>query len=110
MATIGNGLKDIFLAGVGAMALTGEKASELVDKMIARGELSVEQGKEINQELAHKAEETFAKVRTDALEQAMAAMSPEERAAFAAKAVEIAAKDAPKADGAQDAPAEGAEG
>ena len=26
MATIGDGFKDIFLAGVGAMAITGEKA------------------------------------------------------------------------------------
>ncbi len=89
---IANGLKDIFLAGIGAMAITGEKASEMVDKLIARGELTVEQGKEINQELQHKAEGTLDKVRVDALEAAMAAMTPEERAAFAAKAAEIAAK------------------
>ena len=50
----GDGLKDIFLAGVGAMALTGEKSKELVDKLISKGELSVEQGKEINQELSRK--------------------------------------------------------
>ena len=86
---IANGLKDIFLAGIGAMAITGEKASEMVDKLIARGELTVDQGKEINQELQHKAEDTLDKVRVDALE---AAMTPEERAAFAAKAAEIAAK------------------
>ena len=83
---IANGLKDIFLAGIGAMAITGEKASEMVDKLIARGELTVDQGKEINQELQHKAEDTLDKVRVDALEAAMAAMTPEERAAFAAKA------------------------
>lgn len=107
MATIGNGLKDIFLAGVGAMAITGEKASEIVDKLIARGELSVEQGKEINQELQHKAEETFTKARADVLEQAMAAMTPEERAAFAAKAAEIAAKDAAEAEAeVEDAPSD----
>lgn len=91
---IANGLKDIFLAGIGAMAITGEKASEMVDKLIARGELTVDQGKEINQELQHKAEDTVAKIRTDVLEQAMAAMTPEERAAFAAKAAEIAAQPA----------------
>lgn len=89
---IANGLQDIFLAGIGAMAITGEKASEMVDKLIARGELTVDQGKEINQELQHKAEDTLDKVRVDALEAAMAAMTPEERAAFAAKAAEIAAK------------------
>lgn len=91
---ISNGLKDIFLAGIGAMAITGEKASEMVDKLIARGELTVDQGKEINQELQHKAEATFEKVRADVLEQAMSSMTPEERAAFAAKAAEIAARPA----------------
>ena len=89
---ITNGLKDIFLAGIGAMAITGEKASEVVDKLIARGELTVDQGKEINKELQHKAEGALEKARVDALEAAMAAMTPEERAAFAAKAAEIAAK------------------
>lgn len=89
---ITNGLKDIILAGIGAMAITGEKASEVVDKLIARGELTVDQGKEINKELQHKAEGALEKARVDALEAAMAAMTPEERAAFAAKAAEIAAK------------------
>ena len=55
MATIGDGFKDIFLAGVGAMAITGEKATNLVSTLIAKGELTVEQGKQINTELAHKA-------------------------------------------------------
>ena len=45
MATIGDGFKDIFLAGVGAMAITGEKATDLVSALIAKGELTVEQGK-----------------------------------------------------------------
>ena len=60
---ITNGLKDIFLAGIGAMAITGEKASEVVDKLIARGELTVDQGKEINKELQHKAEGALEKAR-----------------------------------------------
>lgn len=106
---IANGLKDIFLAGIGAMAITGEKASEVVDKLIARGELTVDQGKEINTELQHKAEGTLEKVRTDVLEQAMSAMSPEERAAFAAKAAEIAARPAAESAEAAEATAEAEE-
>ena len=31
MATIGDGFKDIFLAGIGAMAVTAEKGKDLVD-------------------------------------------------------------------------------
>ena len=92
MANFSDGFKDIFLAGVGAMAITGEKTKDLVEQLIAKGELTVDQGKEINSELKHKAEETAATVRYDMLEARMAAMTPEQRAEFAAKAAEFAAK------------------
>ena len=92
MAYLSDGFKDIFLAGVGAMAITGEKTKELVDQLISKGELTVDQGRQINTELKHKAEQEVATVRYDALEARMAAMTPEERAEFAAKAAEIAAR------------------
>lgn len=92
MANFSDGFKDIFLAGIGAMAITGEKTKDLVDQLISKGELTVDQGKQINSELKHKAEDVAASVRYDVLEARMAAMSPEERAAFAAKAAEIAEK------------------
>ena len=91
MATIGDGFKDIFLAGVGAMAITGEKAKDLVDTLISKGELTVDQGKQINTELKRKADAAVESMRFDALEARMSVMTPEERAAFAAKAAEIAA-------------------
>lgn len=94
MATIGDGFKDIFLAGVGAMAITGEKAKDLVDTLISKGELTVDQGKQINTELKHKADAAVESMRFDALEARMSVMTPEERAAFAAKAAEIAARPA----------------
>ena len=92
MATIGDGFKDIFLAGVGAMAITGEKAKDLVDTLISKGELTVDQGKQINTELKRKADAAVESMRFDALEARMSVMTPEERAAFAAKATEIAAR------------------
>ena len=85
MATLSDGFKDIFLAGIGAMAITGEKTKDLVDQLISKGELTVDQGKQINTELKHKAEDVAASVRYDVLEARMAAMTPEERAAFVAK-------------------------
>ena len=48
MATLSDGFKDIFLAGIGAMAITGEKTKDLVDQLISKGELTVDQGKQIN--------------------------------------------------------------
>ena len=67
MATIGDGFKDIFLAGVGAMAITGEKAKDLVDTLISKGELTVDQGKQINTELKRKADAAVESMRFDAL-------------------------------------------
>ncbi|MEG1907276.1 MAG: hypothetical protein RR178_07385 [Gordonibacter sp.] len=98
MATIGDGFKDIFLAGIGAMAIGAEKSKELVDQFIAKGEITVDQGKQINTELKHKAEEAAATARYDLLEVRMATMTPEERATFAAKAAEFAAKPYPAAE------------
>ena len=105
MATIGDGFKDIFLAGVGAMAITGEKAKDLVDTLISKGELTVDQGKQINTELKRKADAAVESMRFDALEARMSVMTPEERAAFAAKAAEIAARPAAEAEPAEAAAA-----
>lgn len=46
-------LKKIFLAGVGATAITAEKGSQILKELVNKGELTVEQGKELNQELRH---------------------------------------------------------
>ena len=45
--------KNIFLAGVGATAYSFEKAQELVDDLVKKGELTVQQGKVVNEELKH---------------------------------------------------------
>lgn len=50
---LSDGLKKIFLAGVGAAATTAEAARDLVDQLVAKGELTVEQGKVLNEELKH---------------------------------------------------------
>lgn len=92
MAQITDGFKDIFLAGIGAMAVTGEKAKELVDGLIQKGELTVEQGKQVNSELTHKASEKIDEIGADVLERFMGALSPEQRVEFAQKAAEYAAK------------------
>ncbi len=92
MSSLSDGFKDVFFAGVGAMALTGEKAKGLIDALIDKGEITVEQGKELNSELTQKASETTRKIRYEALEKAMGAMTPEQREEFVQKAVEFAEK------------------
>lgn len=90
MVQLTDGFKEIFLAGIGAMAVTGEKAKEIVDQLIEKGELTVEQGKQVSGELAHKATEQAVKMGDGMLEASMKAMTPEQRAAFAARAAELA--------------------
>ncbi len=87
---IGDGFKSVFLAGLGALSLGAEKGKELVDAMVKQGEISFEQGKEINSELQRKAAAVAETARDTALEARMKAMSPDERDAFAAKVAELA--------------------
>jgi len=52
-------LKKIFLFGVGAMAMTAEKSKVIIDELVAKGELTVEQGKVLNEELMHNIKQTI---------------------------------------------------
>ena len=86
------GFRDIFLAGVGAMAITGEKAKEVLDTLIEKGGVTVEQGKDINRELQHKATQSRCQgsrkhCRCDET------MSAEERAEFAATVAKLARRE-----------------
>lgn len=47
----GEELKKIVLAGVGAAAVTAEKAEQLINYCVEKGEITVEQGKVMNEEL-----------------------------------------------------------
>ena len=56
---LGDGLKKLLLAGVGTVAVTAEKSKEILDELVKKGELTVEQGKVLNQELKHNIKETI---------------------------------------------------
>jgi polyhydroxyalkanoate synthesis regulator phasin len=90
MSNIGEGFKNIILAGIGVMAYTGEKGKEIVDQLVEKGEITLDQGRELNEELRRKADDATKGVREGALEAAMKAMTPDERDAFVAKAAEFA--------------------
>ena len=75
-----------------ALAYGGERANELVNNLIEKGELTVEQGKELNTELKHKANDAFGQMRDEALAAQLQAMTPEQRADFVAKVNELANK------------------
>ena len=50
-------LKKVLLAGIGAVAVTAEKSKEVVEQLVKKGELTVEQGKVLNEELKHNVAE-----------------------------------------------------
>ena len=91
--TIAAGFKNVFLAGVGAMALTGEKTKELVDQLVAK----------VTTELQQKAAEAAKDTREDVLRAIMSTMTPEERADFAKKATAYAEETAQAVQQAADA-------
>ena len=54
-----NGMKKAFLASVGAAATTAEVTKDILEKMIEKGERTVEHGKVLNQELKQKYDKAF---------------------------------------------------
>ncbi len=54
---LGDGIKKFFLIGIGAAATSVEKSGEILSDLVKKGELTVEQGKALNHELRHNAEE-----------------------------------------------------
>nr|WP_294491721.1 hypothetical protein [uncultured Mediterraneibacter sp.] len=57
MEKLSDNIKKIILAGIGAVAVTAEKSKDLLDEMVEKGELTVEQGKVLNEELKHNIRE-----------------------------------------------------
>ena len=86
------GLNKAFLATVGAVAITAEKSQQAVEDLVKKGELTVQQGKSLNQELSRKAKEAAQETTDGALRTFLEALSDEDRAAYAAKVAQMAAE------------------
>lgn len=50
---LGENIRKLLLAGIGTAAVTMDKSKEILDDLVKKGELTVEQGKTLNQELRH---------------------------------------------------------
>lgn len=78
-------MKKIVLLGVGAAALTAEKSKDLIEELVKKGELSIEQGKVLNEELKHHiqtkvsdAKDEVSRTRMNLLQDQIKRLSPEE--------------------------------
>ena len=107
MTEIGENVKKLMLLGIGAVAATAEKSKELVDELVKKGELTVEQGKVLNEELKHNIKqkvkdsvtvEVVKEADTDDILNKMDDMSAEDLAAIKTKLEQLSAKDQQKAE------------
>ena len=125
---LGEGIKKLLLAGIGTAAVTAEKSKEVLDELVKKGELTVEQGKVLNQELKHNIKESVKKnvnvtlkpSNPDELKDVLSKMSPDQLAALKGQISQMQAKDVDaeeakeepekaKEDEAEEAPAEAEE-
>ena len=90
--SMADGLRKVFLAGVGAMATVGEKGGQALDDLAERGENVVKQGKDLNRELTQKAAQATSGIREDLLRARLAGMTGEQRANFVALAQRLSAE------------------
>lgn len=74
---LGEGLKKILLVGIGTAAVTAEKSKEILDELVKKGELTVEQGKFLNQELKHNIKSTV-KTAADSVKESAARKNDQE--------------------------------
>ena len=81
MEKLSDSMKKIILAGIGAAATTADKSKEILDDLVKRGELTVEQGKVLNEELNHNVKKAGKKEETDAAD-LLKGLSPEQIAAL----------------------------
>lgn len=59
MDQLSEGIRKLILAGIGAVAATKEKSEVILDELVKKGELTVEQGKVLNEELKHNIKEAI---------------------------------------------------
>ena len=107
MTEIGENVKKLMLLGIGAVAATAEKSKELVDELVKKGELTVEQGKVLNEELKHNIKqkvkdsvnvEVVKEADTDDILNKMDDMSAEDLAAIKTKLEQLSATAQQKAE------------
>ena len=120
-------IKRLLVAGVGAVAIGVEKASDIFDQLVEKGDLTTQQGKELYKEYSEKvkdhADEYAAKIRedlekagkfvADVVDEGVAQVKEYAAGKEAAKAdpAEEKAEETPApAPEAEEAPAEGAQG
>ena len=72
-------LKKVLLAGIGLTFMTYDKATEFVKELIAKGRLTVDEGKQLQSELKRKAKEQTAESQVEHIDNVYATKQDIER-------------------------------
>lgn len=91
-------VKKLLLLGIGAAATTAEKSKDIIDDLVKKGEITVDQGKVLNEELKRKASNKV----SDAMLNRVEKLSKEERDALKAKLAELDSKEEKEEDTQED--------
>ena len=59
MTDMTDSFKKVFLAGIGAVATTADKAQEVVEELVKKGEITTQQGKELMNEFTDKTKQNL---------------------------------------------------
>lgn len=90
MHNLSEDLKKGLLAGIGVAAVTVEKSKEVVDELVKKGELTVEQGKALNEELKHNLAKKMEKpVSVEKISKDLEEIKPEDLEILKAKIEEL---------------------
>lgn len=90
MHNLSEDLKKVFLAGIGVAAVTVEKSKEVIDELVKKGELTVEQGKALNEELKHNLAKKMEKpVSVEKISKDLEEIKPEDLEILKAKIEEL---------------------
>lgn len=81
--------KNLLLAGIGAAATSAEKGKEIVEELVKKGEITVDQGKALNKELKDKTKDRISLELVNHVDK----LSPEGRKALREKLDELDAKE-----------------
>ena len=72
-------VKKVLLAGIGLTSMTYDKATEFVKELIAKGRLTVDEGKQLQSELKRKAKEQTAESQVEHIDNVYATKQDIER-------------------------------
>ena len=85
-------VKKLLLLGIGAAATTAEKSKDIIDDLVKKGEITVDQGKVLNEGLKRKASNKV----SDAMLHRVENLSKAEREALKAKLAEMDSEEEEK--------------